>query len=457
MVFMGNKIKYPVQWHEGMLLRPEHFQQTDRRLDQTLSFHFSCLRPFYWGVHNLKIDLALLAAGRVKIIELTAVMPDGTVAHFSDAEEKFDLSFDLRSLKDSLLVKPHYLYLRLPAYKEDAANSSGDRPRFVSEDSPSVCDENTGEGKINFPCLRPNWSLSVSSENPSDGIALRLAQISLQDNVFILTGYIPPLLKINLNSDLAVLAQEMSQKIRNKIGFLSEQVHSKSLSIVSSEILRILQALTGSLLPFEVLLQSGQSHPFDLYVALSQIASQMTGVLPGQMPLLLNGYNHEDLLTCFSEIVNFLDYMLNHIQEGYSVVAFTLKDRFFNLKLDAEWLKDKIVIGIKAAPQMSSQALVEWINGALIASSSRLESIREKRTLGCQRRIITGETSMQLAPGKDVVLCEVTYDPSFIQADEELFLFNISDTEVQRPLEIVLFLPKNQNNDLFEKSSLKFK
>jgi type VI secretion system protein ImpJ len=39
-----------IQWFEGMLLVPQHFQQTDQRIDNLFNIHMANSVKDYWGV-----------------------------------------------------------------------------------------------------------------------------------------------------------------------------------------------------------------------------------------------------------------------------------------------------------------------------------------------------------------------------------------------------------------------
>ena len=45
-----------IQWHEGMLLSPQHFQQESARIDQLIAWHALAADPLAWGVRRLEID-----------------------------------------------------------------------------------------------------------------------------------------------------------------------------------------------------------------------------------------------------------------------------------------------------------------------------------------------------------------------------------------------------------------
>ena len=149
------------------------------------------------------------------------------------------------------------------------------------------------------------------------------------------------------------------------------------------------------------------------------------------------------------EVIDFIHSMLDRIQEGYTVVEFTQKDRLFMLKLDQTWMSNRLVLGAKTPPTMTEKQLVEWINSAVIASDRFVESVRDRRTLGVTRKIITGDEEMSLLPAKDVVLFEVENNPDFIDANENLLIFNISDSIETRPVEVVMFIPKHRRESFF--------
>ena len=67
-----------IQWHEGMLLTPQHFQLESARVDNLIAWHTIASSGQSWGVRKLEIDVGLLASGVFRVLELDAIMPDGT-------------------------------------------------------------------------------------------------------------------------------------------------------------------------------------------------------------------------------------------------------------------------------------------------------------------------------------------------------------------------------------------
>src|SRR6185503_8110550 len=68
-----------IQWHEGLLLTPQHFQQLSSRHEALVQYGTSLVSPFCWGVRRFKYHAISLPAGKLRILELEAVMPDGLV------------------------------------------------------------------------------------------------------------------------------------------------------------------------------------------------------------------------------------------------------------------------------------------------------------------------------------------------------------------------------------------
>jgi type VI secretion system protein ImpJ len=71
-----------VVWSEGMYLRPQHFQQLERYVEQYVTRRAAGLQGAYWGWLNLEIDRDAYALGRVSLLGGAGVLPDGTPFSF---------------------------------------------------------------------------------------------------------------------------------------------------------------------------------------------------------------------------------------------------------------------------------------------------------------------------------------------------------------------------------------
>ena len=76
---------------------------------------------------------------------------------------------------------------------------------------------------------------------------------------------------------------------------------------------------------------------------------------------------------------------------------------------------------------------------SLIGSSIKIESMKSKRILGAPRKRIDAEGD--LVPTRGACLFSVEVDPEFIEPNETLEIFNVSDPAGQKgPGEIVLYV-----------------
>ena len=67
-----------VAWLEGLFLRPQHLQQTDRYLEHLVEARVRHATPYPWGFSHLEIDLDLAQQSKFALRRAAGVMPDGT-------------------------------------------------------------------------------------------------------------------------------------------------------------------------------------------------------------------------------------------------------------------------------------------------------------------------------------------------------------------------------------------
>jgi type VI secretion system protein ImpJ len=434
----------PIQWHEGMLLLPQHFQQLDIRTQQLLRYHLSQLTPFYWGVDSLQFDEALLTNGNCRLLAFRGVLPDGTLIDALPASTPF-LEIDLKQETDQLQGGPLYIYLCLPEMKGDSSDILGQLPRFRSVEGLDVVDVNTGDTPVSIPRLELRLELIAGKSPPPKYVTLPLARIKYDGKIFSFDTYQPPILSVTPNTLLWNLCDKIPTNIRGKLSYIQQKLQSigqnPNLVTTQHELDSIRVQLLSSLLEFEAISQVNKVHPFSLYCELCSIAGAVSGISRDNMPPRFMAYNHDDALSNFSEAIAYIQRILNEVRESYSTLAFSKDDRIFSIQLRSDWSSDEIFIGIQAAPHIPQDKVIGWINNAVIASQKNIEVIRESRILGASRKIIASAPSLDLVPPVGITLVEVANDPNFIDFKDTLQIFNISDNDSERPLEIFLYRP----------------
>ena len=121
-----------LQWSEGMMLSPQHFQQNDIYWQQQLRHLMAQLQPYYWGVLDIAIDEALLRDGKVRIDRLRCVMPDGLVVQHEAATQDEVLYIDIADRDELKEQKPVRIHAAVPVRAEGAASQSSAIQRYAS-------------------------------------------------------------------------------------------------------------------------------------------------------------------------------------------------------------------------------------------------------------------------------------------------------------------------------------
>src|SRR5690242_141009 len=146
-----------VQWHEGMLLAPQHFQQQDQHHEALLHFHLQRAVPFHWGVSRLEYDRTRLVAGTFQLREVEALLPDGLFLSYQAGEGAPPLQLTLTGLTEVNWQHPVRLHVGVPTGR--TANPS----RFVSTTSEPLADESTGDMPLSISQLTPRLELFAGS------------------------------------------------------------------------------------------------------------------------------------------------------------------------------------------------------------------------------------------------------------------------------------------------------
>ena len=131
-----------VIWQEGMLLRPQHFQQSDRYYDAQLKLRTQKLGHYAWGFFGLEIDRQFLNMGKLVLSQASGLLPDGSL--FEIGAEREPLALDVPPNTGNTpvylalpLVTGNHIESRRPEQKDVLA-------RYTAFDE-EVADSNAGD------------------------------------------------------------------------------------------------------------------------------------------------------------------------------------------------------------------------------------------------------------------------------------------------------------------------
>jgi type VI secretion system protein ImpJ len=431
-----------IDWHEGMLLAPQHFQQLALRQEELLHYHAAALAPFHWGVLRLGVDLAALTQGVLRVDELEAVLPDGLVVsrEMGDPEP---LELDLKPYAAALAAGAATVYLAVPARRSGLSPLQGEFPRYRSVDGGPVVDESSGEGDVFIPRLRPCPVLLVAEAPSQRYSALPIARVRQADQKLRLDeGWEPPCLRVPLGSSLGRLAAEVTERLRKKTEVLADRTRAQGVTQPSQmlETQLMIHSLMGSLPRLEAVLGTGAAHPFALYLALCEVAGHVAAVGHGLVPPLFPPYDHADPMAAFARVRDFILRVAGEgVSESYSPFRFSFDQGFYNLPFDEHWRGLPLVLGVRGQAGVSEDEVEVWVEQSLIGSQGLIPGMRDRRVLGVRRRRV--EREGDLVPAGGVLLFSLEPDPELIQPGQILQVWNAADRGVTpRVVEIVLYV-----------------
>jgi type VI secretion system protein ImpJ len=338
--------------------------------------------------------------------------------------------------------RPMTVHLAVAARETDYL-TKGDLVRYDSFEGEPVVDEQTGEGQLRIPRVKPRLSLLVTDTPSKKYVSFPLVKVTYKNESFALTDFIPPTPMVTLQSPLGFMCSMAARRVREKAMYLTEQASSPSSSTgmkMDLETRSLIRSLVASLPYFEAVLYTGVSHPYQIYLALCSMVGQLAVLGSGLVPPVLAPYDHNDLRFTFEQAINFIFRVIDEgATSAYKVYPFQYHDGMYELAFDGSWMNKRLVLGMKGQTGMSERDVINWGEGCVIGSRQKVQSMRENRVLGARREQI--DRDEDLLPPRGVVLFSLRPDAEFVEPNDSLRIFNKGErTGAGRPSEIVLYV-----------------
>ncbi len=339
-----------VHWHEGMFLRPHHFQAAHRRGVDLGRRNHSWDVHSNWGLRSIEIDLEALANHRLVIHTLEARLRDGTlvVAPRDGALPALDLRPTFQQSDARTLL----VHLAVPALALGRRNLSVDpnaSVRFFQE-SVEVEDENTGGNPQTIPVRAPNLQLLLGTQNQAGYEVLPICRLEKSGQADagpqLDLSFIPPLLACDAWKPLADgILRPLHERLNKKIDWLIQQMTAQGITFDRQApgdalILKQLQQLNEASAVLGVLAAAPGVHPLPAYVELIRIAGQLAIFGATRRAPDLPRYDHDDLGTCFTGVKDFLDTQLDIVVEPeYKERPFIGAGMRMQVSMEPAWLE----------------------------------------------------------------------------------------------------------------------
>jgi len=307
-------------WLEGMFLRPQHLQQYDRWIESNLERRVAGLLPYSWGIRTLRIDADALRNGQFRIIEIEAILPDGSVYAAPAAQP----------LPPARLITTEFqgrcIHLALPLRAIDAldvADGEGTyRFRKVKAELRDSATANRPAADVDVGVL--NARLVLDGEVLDEHVFMPIAEIEsvdIQGQLRLSETFIPPLLNVGGSPRLLAIMDQIRGLLQSRGTALASGAageaggtRSGTIDLITLGIVNRYEAL------FNHLIQSAQHAPETIYRDCIALAGELSAyAAEGRRLPDLGQYNHRDLRTTFATLLPVLRNLLAVIVERNAV------------------------------------------------------------------------------------------------------------------------------------------
>jgi type VI secretion system protein ImpJ len=320
----------PVVWTKGTFLSPQHLQNQDRFLKDSLQFHLESLAFRPWGFVSLEVSHAELASGMFGVTRASGIFPDGLLFDVPGS----DHAPPLKPLADCFAQDRHTveLYLAVPQFHKrglNVASREGDaRYRIEMEVVP---DENTGLSERPIQVARKNLRL-LTEDDPREGYTtLLVARVRRTDTGLFQMDphFVPPLVDFSASDYLMSAARRMVEILSARSASLSGMRRQRNQSLAdftSADIANfwLLYTINTALPVFRHLYETRRGHPEGLFAAMLMLAGELTTFSPDIHPRDLPAYEHDQLGECFGALDEKLRILLDTVVPA-NFVALPLK------------------------------------------------------------------------------------------------------------------------------------
>lgn len=321
-----------VIWLEGMVLSPQHLQQSDLLADASIHARLQFLSPFYYGLASLEVERDSLDNGFLSVRDCSGIFPDGT--HFS--APRTDPLPDQRQFESFFPASRETLgvHLAVPAYAAGNANlafgAEGKPARFQGQPR-EITDGNSGGNPKELVFGRLNLRLLFDGESATGFQTLKIAELvrDAQGRVLPSDQFYPTAVRIAAAHGLTGQLKRLMESCIQKSNYLMGQRAQKSTGIAqfNAEALTnylLLSAINGSLPEIIHFHNHPFAHPEALFRRLISFAGSLVSFGQDAKATDMPKYVHGDLQACFRPLFQLLETLLGvTVPTGYRVFPLT--------------------------------------------------------------------------------------------------------------------------------------
>ncbi|HEX5125505.1 MAG TPA: type VI secretion system baseplate subunit TssK [Rhodocyclaceae bacterium] len=414
----NNYLPDAVQWSEGMLLSPQHFQQHDIHTQAVLHQRLLTLAPHCWGVRQLAIDKTRLADGAINVVEFEGVMPDGLPIVFKAGDGRAPLGLNVAA-QCSPDGRPLKLWLAVPPRTGAMQVPSTSIKRYESLPGVETIDEVTGIGELIVERQRARIDLFAGDQPPSGYPALCLMEVMRNaQGEIVLTSFHPPMVRVGASAFLgengmmqmfASLRDNMWEKLRELAGTAQEDAPEAVVTLSAEARMHLTMAreIAACLPLLDIVLADPLTSPVNAYQTLAQIVGRMAAIGSNPRPLAMEPYKHSNCIEQFQAAVEFVTRKVNLINTDWDNLAFARVDDGLFARRLPEDASQVIYIELRRREGQTAHDLKTWMHDTCIASEELMPVLRQRRQSGVQWRMLSSREASEMGLRADAMVFEL--------------------------------------------------
>ena len=372
-------------WSEGLFIKPAHFQQQERYFEHQQAQRWRHQQAYCWGFTRLEWDQSLLAVGKIALVRVEGVWPDGTYFSLPDGATMPPPYEVAQGVRNQIL----YLCVPIKALQRQVGDQTGGRYRY----QPAHIDVNDISSDDHSRCsvavMQLHCQLLLESEQRNDCLCMGVVHILEKDKdqrVVLAPHYIPPALDCSYIPALKGYIDDIEGVIGSRVRAIAARMCASGAGGASEvEDMLKLQLLNRYWSLFRHMGDCSPLAPLDLYRQLIQLTGELAAFSLEHIAPEFARYQHDDLLHSFEPLVqqlkDYLSYELNP-----KVVSITVKDTKFGVyraRIEDKTLFDNshFILAIKA--DMSTEELRRVLPKQVrIASIETMPNLIQQNLLG---------------------------------------------------------------------------
>ncbi|SIO61695.1 type VI secretion system protein ImpJ [Singulisphaera sp. GP187] len=413
----------PIHWHEGMFLRPQHFQVADRNVREGLRDSEDWFHPFNWGVRSVEFDREAFGNYSAVLRSCEARFKDGTKISIPG-----DGTVDPVELRNALAsAGSAMIYLAVPALQAGRANveevPTANGPRYWVDEL-EITDENTGSEEQALLVRRTRARLLLSTQDHTGYEVLPLARVEraaqFEAPPQLDVDYVPPLLVLDAWTPLWQMVQSLYHQIGAKVDQLAAQIVDRSISFDSqvpgdAERLLKLATLNGALSAFESIVFVRGLTPLVLFHELCRLVGQLAIFMDARRPPALPPYDHEDIGGCFYTVIKYIQLGLDTIApSAFEKRYFEKNGERLQVSLEPGWLSSTKTLFLGVETELGDDDCEQLLRAMdmKLGSTSRVEQIFKQALRGLKLVPIV-RPPRALPAGTGIVYYQIERDQVF--------------------------------------------